>query len=135
MNKKKLCGDFEWMLKVAGFPAYDKKEHYFAKPVRMWHFDYAWCYLMLAVELEGGIYTHGKPMYKLNPKTKKLTVVQQKSRHLTIKGFEGDCEKYNAAELMGWTLLRFTAGMIASGLALTTLESAFADKTLNKNDN
>jgi hypothetical protein len=32
-----------------------------------------------------------------------------KSRHTTITGYTGDTEKYNAAQLEGWKVLRYTA--------------------------
>jgi very-short-patch-repair endonuclease len=46
----------------------------------------------LAVEVEGGMWTRG--------------------RHVRGEGYEGDCEKYNAAVLGGWRVLRFTTGML-----------------------
>jgi len=32
-----------------------------------------------------------------------------KSRHTTMSGYTGDCEKYNEAQILGWRVLRFTA--------------------------
>jgi hypothetical protein len=60
---------------------------------------------MLAVEVEGGSWVHG--------------------RHVRAKGFAADCEKYNAAVLLGWRILRFTPAMIEAGAALSALERAF----------
>jgi hypothetical protein len=31
-----------------------------------------------------------------------------KSRHTSVTGFTNDCEKYNAAQLLGWKVLRYT---------------------------
>ena len=31
-----------------------------------------------------------------------------KSRHTTVGGFSNDCEKYNLAQLAGYTILRYT---------------------------
>lgn len=73
-------------------------------PPRRWTFDFAWPAWKLAVEVEGGIWTKG--------------------RHTRGKGYERDVEKYNEAALLGWRVLRFTTGQIASGYALTTLERA-----------
>jgi len=42
--------------------------------------------------------------------------------------FEEDAEKYNAAELMRWTLLRFTPRMIKDGRAIMTLQQALAPR-------
>lgn len=57
-------------------------------PTRRWRFDFAWPAYMLAVELEGGIWSRG--------------------RHTRAQGFIADCEKYNAATELGWSVLRFT---------------------------
>jgi very-short-patch-repair endonuclease len=52
-------------------------------PERKWRFDFAWPGAMLALELEGV------------------------GRHQTFIGYRNDCEKYNAATLLGWRVLRF----------------------------
>jgi very-short-patch-repair endonuclease len=54
-------------------------------PTRRWRFDFAWPAEKLAVEIEG------------------------RGRHQTFIGFRNDCEKYNAALLLGWRVLRFPA--------------------------
>lgn len=54
---------------------------------RRWRFDLAFPEHKLAVEIEGGIWISG--------------------RHTRAMGYEGDCEKYNAATLQGWRVLRF----------------------------
>lgn len=36
-------------------------------------------------------------------------LMAEKSRHTTIDGFTGDCDKYNAAVLLGYKVLRYTA--------------------------
>jgi very-short-patch-repair endonuclease len=76
--------------------------------IRKWRFDFAWPDIRLAVEIEGGIWTGG--------------------RHTRGKGFVGDCEKYNEASLMGWTVLRFPVDQIASGEALQFIEKALKQK-------
>lgn len=65
-----------------------KLEHRFDE-VRKWRFD--WCFeeIKLAIEYEG--------------------VFSKKSRHTTVKGFTGDADKYNAAQRLGWNVLRYTA--------------------------
>ena len=78
-----------------------------AADLRDWRFDFAWPDRGLAVEVEGGTWSGG--------------------RHTRGGGFEGDCEKYNAAALLGWKVLRFTGGMVESGLAAATLERAFGE--------
>ncbi len=56
-------------------------EHKF-HPDLDWQLDFAWVEHHLAVEVDGGTYSGG--------------------RHVRGSGFEGDCEKINAATLMGW---------------------------------
>ncbi len=78
-------------------------------PVRRWRFDFAFIgpYRKLAVEIEGG--TWGT------------------SRHTTATGFHNDCEKYNTAALMGWTVFRFDSNMVRSGEAVEFLKKALSD--------
>ena len=56
---------------------------------RQWRFDIAIPSLNIAIEYEG--------------------IMSRKSRHTTIKGFTQDCEKYNAATVAGWRVLRYNA--------------------------
>ena len=65
-------------------------------PERKWRFDCAWPFLWkIAIEVEGGVFTQG--------------------RHTRGKGAVGDMEKYNAAALDGWRILRYTPQQIRSG--------------------
>jgi len=82
----------------------DWKREYRFSPPRRWRVDFAWPDKMLAVEIEGGIWTGG--------------------RHTRGAGFENDCLKYNALSLAGWRLLRFTPEMVKSGRALSQIELA-----------
>jgi very-short-patch-repair endonuclease len=97
---------FSSVLLAAGFPE-PVRELRFAPP-RRWRFDYAWPQRRLALEIEGGIWTGG--------------------RHVRGKGYENDCEKYNAAAIRGWTVLRVTTAMVRDGRALALLEQAFTGK-------
>lgn len=63
-----------------------ERQHRFY-PNRRWAFDFAWPLYKVAVEIEGGVWSGG--------------------RHTRAAGFIKDCEKYNAAVLMGWRVLRF----------------------------
>ncbi len=74
---------------------------------RRFRFDFAWPELKLAVEIEGGTYS-------------------KKSRHTTGPGFHTDCEKYNLAELEGWTVLRFDCRMVNDFTALKTIRQALS---------
>lgn len=69
-------------------------EHRF-HPERRWRFDWAHPDLLLAVEVEG--VTHFGPSI---------------GRHQSARGIEADMEKYNAAAVLGWTVLRYSQRMI-----------------------
>lgn len=56
---------------------------------RRWKFDYAIPALNIAIEYEG--------------------LQSEKSGHTTLVGYTRNCDKYNAAVLDGWHLLRYTA--------------------------
>src|SRR4051812_34601316 len=73
-------------LQAAGLPT-PTREYRFAPP-RRWRFDFAFIPERLAVECDGGTWIAG--------------------RHSRGKGVEADCEKQNAAVLLGWRVLRFT---------------------------
>lgn len=79
------------------------REHRFDKR-RAWRFDFAWPDQLLAVEIEGGTHSGG--------------------RHTRADGFAADCEKYNAAVLAGWRLLRFPGAAVRSGAAIATVIEA-----------
>lgn len=79
------------------------KEHRF-HPKRRWRFDYAWPSVMIALEVEGGVWVKG--------------------RHTRGKGYEDDCEKYSVASAMGWVLLRATPGQIKNGKFLEWISLA-----------
>jgi len=75
-------------------------------PTRKWRFDFAYPDAKVAIEVEGGSFSSG--------------------RHTRGAGFEGDCEKYNAAAIRGWCVLRVTPRMIEDGRALSWLRRALA---------
>ena len=59
---------------------------------RRWRFDYCWPDRLVALEVEGGVYVAG--------------------RHSRGKGMENDMEKYNAAAILGWRVLRYSTGQM-----------------------
>lgn len=64
-------------------------EHSF-HPVRRWKFDVAWPKIRIAIEVEGGIWKPGG------------------GAHSRPANIMRDMEKYNAATMLGWRVLRFT---------------------------
>ena len=68
-------------------------------------FDFAFPDLLLAVEVEGGTWTSG--------------------RHSRGAGYAADCEKYNAAQIGGWVVIRVTSDMIKNGKAIKTIKAAY----------
>ena len=78
---------------------YDWTHEYRFHPVRRWRFDHANPEYKVAIEYEGGIWTGG--------------------RHTRGTGYKNDCDKYNAAQVLGWRVLRYTTSH--------TLEQVLAD--------
>ncbi len=79
-------------LEVRGLPRPEREWKFEAK--RRWRFDYAWPERMVALEVEGGVWTGG--------------------RHTRGAGFLKDMEKYNRAAVLGWRLLRVTPDKLVS---------------------
>lgn len=92
----------ESQLALAGIPKPEREHRFHA--TRRWRFDFAWPTYRVAAEVEGGTWSGG--------------------RHTRGSGFERDAEKYNAAAVAGWTVLRFTGGMVQRGEALEQIERA-----------
>lgn len=78
-----------------------QREYRFAAP-RKWRADFAFLDDRLLVEVEGGHWSNG--------------------RHNRGSGFEADIEKYNAATMLNWALLRFTTKQVKDGTALRTIK-------------
>lgn len=91
MKKKSKTGsdhvrDIRIMLQLAKITF---EEEYKFHETRKWRFDFALVENKIAIEYEG--------------------IYSEKSRHTTFTGYTGDLEKYNAAALLGWKVLRYTA--------------------------
>ncbi|OTG93679.1 hypothetical protein [Acinetobacter sp. ANC 3832] len=76
-------------------------------PKRKWRADFHLVEKMILVEVEGGIWSNG--------------------RHTRGKGYLGDLEKYNAATMLGYQLLRFSTEQVKSGLAVQQIEKMVGD--------
>jgi very-short-patch-repair endonuclease len=105
MTQSDLEAELLYQLRAAGLP--EPRQQFRFHPVRRWRADFAWCDRMLLAEADGGTLTRG--------------------RHTRPMGYEGDCEKLNAATLLGYRVLRFTAAMIHDGRALDALEEALKE--------
>lgn len=95
-----------WQIKAAKLPA-PVQEVRFAAP-RKWRFDLCWPDQMIAVEVEGGIWSRG--------------------RHSRGAGMIADMDKYNEAVMLGWRLFRVSGNHIEDGSALATIEAALEGK-------
>ena len=73
-------------------------------PTRKWRFDAAIPSAMIAVEVNGGIWTHG--------------------RHMRGSGYIGDREKINSAQILGWIVLEFSTDQIKTGEAALVIAEA-----------
>lgn len=92
-----------------------EREYPFAKSIgRKWRADF-FVYPDLLVEIEGATY-YGK----------NKDGSMRLGRHQTAKGFSADCEKYNAATLLGYRLLRYTPDMVSKGMAIEGVVKALS---------
>lgn len=74
---------------------------------RKWKADFHITGKKILVEIEGGIWSGG--------------------RHTRGKGYIGDMEKYNAAVMMGYQVIRFSTEQVKSGLAVQQIEKMVGD--------
>jgi hypothetical protein len=96
-------------LEVRGLPRPEREWKFEAK--RRWRFDYAWPERMIALEVEGGVWTGG--------------------RHTRGAGFLKDVEKYNRAAVLGWRLLRVTPDKLVSTGTFEMLREIFGLRESN----
>jgi len=109
MSKKEQSDVFEFHCKAVGLCP--EKEYRF-HPVRRWRFDYAFPEQMVAVEIEGGVWTQG--------------------RHTRGSGFVKDMEKYNAAAELGWLVFRYSPQMVESGEAVAQIEKVINERSTDE---
>ena len=74
---------------------------------RKWRADFHLVGKMILIEVEGGIWSNG--------------------RHTRGKGYLGDMEKYNSAQILGYQVLRFSTEQVKSGLAVRQIEKMVGD--------
>ena len=99
-DKKDLEDTLASHIRSLGLP--EPEREYQFHPTRKWRFDFAWPSKMIAVEVEGGIWSGG--------------------RHTRGAGFVADCEKYNAAAELGWRVFRYPGGIVKNGEAVNQIE-------------
>lgn len=78
------------------------EQEYKFHPKRKWRADFHIVGKKILVEVEGGVWSGG--------------------RHTRGKGYIGDMEKYNAAVVLGFQVLRFSTEQVKSGLAVQQIE-------------
>jgi very-short-patch-repair endonuclease len=93
--------------KAAGLP--EPIPEFRFHPTRKWRFDYCWVDQKVALEVDGGIWTHG--------------------RHTRGAGWLKDAEKLNTAAAMGWRLLRCTPDQLASQEMLDLIKQALSQES------
>lgn len=79
------------------------EQEYKFHPDRKWRADFFITGTNILIEVEGGIWSGG--------------------RHTRGKGFIADMEKYNAAAILGFKVLRFDTQQVKSGLAIKQIEN------------
>lgn len=101
------CKLFPLACQGAGIPKPDAEYRF--HPERKFRFDFAWPAHRVALEVEGGAYTNG--------------------RHTRGAGFVADCEKYTAAAVLGWRILRVVPSELIKVKTLTDLKAALEWRT------
>jgi len=105
MKSKQSKGEMQLAFQLNAYKIAFEQEWKF-HPTRRWRFDFALPDKMLAIEVEGGIYSYG--------------------RHNRPQGYIQDMEKYNEASQLGWKVLRFTPQQVKSGDAINEIIKAIA---------
>lgn len=91
-------------------------------PRRKWKLDIYFPEYKVAIEVEGGIASHGKG--------------DNISRHLHLKGFEEDAVKYFEAGKLGILVVRVSSGMVKDGRAASmVIQSLESRGYVNMNPN
>lgn len=85
------------------------REHSF-HGTRGWRFDFAFVDERVAVEVEGGLWVKGG------------------GRHNRGRGYLQDLEKYNAASVAGWTLIRVTPKQLCTDSTIALIHAAFTQQ-------
>lgn len=105
-----LEATFGYLLRAIAPDLPDPVTEYRFHPTRRWRMDFAWPAHQVAVELQGGLWTHGA--------------------HTRPAGVQRDMEKHNAATLAGWRLLYFSTDMLTNTpeACITQLKTLLEDE-------
>lgn len=78
---------------------------------RAWRFDFAWPCLCPV-----GFITEGYAGKASECSTRLLVAleIEGRGRHQTAAGYANDCEKYNAAQLQGWLVIRVPTSALSN---------------------
>ncbi len=109
------CISFPKMIKGLGLP--EPVPEYKFHPLRNWRVDYAFPYVKLGVEIEGGLFGKGKEC----PVCGRRSV----AGHSSIERLKKDMEKYTTLALAGWSLLRFLPEEVENGHAANVIMDWF----------
>ena len=91
--------ELKLILRSMNFPFVEELRFH---PERMWRFDLAIPSQKIAIEYQGHGHSFGAPKGEGGK-------ARHVGRHASVLGMAGDCEKFNAAASMGWTVICFTA--------------------------
>jgi len=97
-----LALTLEFQMRALRIAGYEREFRFWEG--RKHRFDYAWPKIKLAVEVEGGVHIRG--------------------RHTRGTGFIKDCEKYNEAAILGWTVIRVHTNSIKDGTGVLSVKRA-----------
>jgi hypothetical protein len=103
---------FDRVCTLSGLPTPIAEYRFALVHGRQWRFDYAWPGRKVAIEIDGGLWIHG--------------------RHQRPAGVLSDNEKRNTAQIDGWIVLTVTPQQVASGAAVALVRRALAARTENR---
>jgi hypothetical protein len=109
MPKRDAHSELLFQCQALGLPAPAREFTFHA--TRRWRFDWAWPAACVALEQEGVVYATTPGDHRLG------------GRHTSAVGFAYDLEKYRAAFVLGWAVLRVLPTHIFDGSAVLAIEA------------
>jgi len=108
--KRDYKAEFEQQLSLVGIQV--EREFYFARP-RKWRSDWRIRGTKILIEFEGGLFK------------------KRAAGHSSVSGILRDVQKYNAAAIAGWIVIRVTPKFIPNGQGLKWVEDALKSSRAN----